>query len=399
MRMPFTESQFLEVLGAFNVTLWPVLVLLWAASVVAAIQVWRGRCRPAVGAALLAIHWAWSGVAYHAVYFSRINPAAWAFAALFVAEAAALLWVGVVRRRLRFSPGWTLRSIAGSVLVVFALIYPALIVLTGHALPQAPAFGVPCPTTIFTAGLLLLARPPVPRWLYLAPIVWSIIGGSAAVLFGITPDFMLVVAGLLMIVYGVLPSAARAESRSRATEADAARAMAGDGFVPEPNYQSTIGIDIDARPEFIWPWLVQMGYQRGGLYSYDRLDQWFGYLDRPSATRILPEFQSLREGDVIPIGKGAAFPVRSVRPLRALVLGGEEQGLQWIWEFGLYPLDLRRTRLVSRSRLHVPRTWRWRAFMLVLGPAAFVMTRRMLMGIRTRAEALAAGKPVAAKVA
>jgi len=141
------------------------------------------------------------------------------------------------------------------------------------------------------------------------------------------------------------------------------------------------------------------GRERWARAADRRLDRWFGYLDRPSATRILPEFQSLREGDVIPIGKGAAFPVRSVQPLRALVLGGEEQGLQWIWEFGLYPLDLRRTRLVSRSRLHVPRTWRWRAFMLVLGPAAFVMTRRMLMGIRTRAEALAAGKPVAAQVA
>ncbi len=104
---------------------------------------------------------------------------------------------------------------------------------------------------------------------------------------------------------------------------------------------------------------------------------------------MLPEFQDLKEGDMIPLGRGAGFPVRMIDPRRALVLGGTESRLQWVWEFGLYPIGPGRTRLVSRSRAHVPATWRARAFMALRAPAAFLMTRRMLIGLQRRAEALA----------
>jgi hypothetical protein len=175
-----------------------------------------------------------------------------------------------------------------------------------------------------------------------------------------------------------------------ATEGDLVRVMAGDGSVPRPNYQSTMALEIDAGPEHIWPWLVQMGCGRGGLYSYDWLDRLFGYLDAPSARAILPEFQGLRVGDVIPIGRGGGFPVLLMDPLRALVLGGAAgSDVQWVWEFGLYPIAPGRTRLVSRSRAHLPHGWRWRAFKAVLAPAAFLMARRMLLGLRERAERLA----------
>ena len=99
-----------------------------------------------------------------------------------------------------------------------------------------------------------------------------------------------------------------------------------------------------------------MGYQRGGLYSYDWLDRLFGYLDGPSSNRILPEFQHLAVGDEIPIGRGGGFPVTAIEPYRALVLGGKGEGFQWVWQFGLYPLDENRTRLVSRNSVRVPRT-------------------------------------------
>lgn len=89
-----------------------------------------------------------------------------------------------------------------------------------------------------------------------------------------------------------------------ATATDRTRVMAGDGAVVDPTYSATLAITVDARPEHIWPWLVQMGYQRGGLYSYDWLDRLFGYLDRPSADAILPQFQQLAVGDEIPIGRG-----------------------------------------------------------------------------------------------
>lgn len=174
-----------------------------------------------------------------------------------------------------------------------------------------------------------------------------------------------------------------------ATDGDTTRVMAGDAAVPHPNYENTMALEIEAGPGHIWPWLMQMGNRRGGLYSYDWLDRLFGFLDRPSADRVLPEFQTLHEGDVIPVRRGAGFPVRTVDPERALVLGGTDGDLQWIWEFGLYPIAPGRTRLVSRSRARVPGTWRWRAFMALLAPAAFLMTRRMLLGLQQRAETLA----------
>ena len=174
---------------------------------------------------------------------------------------------------------------------------------------------------------------------------------------------------------------------------DRTRVMAGDGAVVDPTYSATLAITVDARPEHIWPWLVQMGYRRGGLYSYDWLDRLFGFLDAPSAERVLPEHQRLAVGDVIPIGRGDGFPVAAVDPQRSMVLGGETgDGFHWVWQFGLYPLDERRTRLVSRSRARLPRTLRSALFMCALEPAAFIMTRRMLLGLKRRAERLATAR-------
>ena len=77
-----------------------------------------------------------------------------------------------------------------------------------------------------------------------------------------------------------------------------------------PSYEATLGVTINTAPAAIWLWLIQMGYRRGGLYSHDRLDRLFGYLDAPSAERILPQWQLPAVGDEIPIGRGGGFPVR-----------------------------------------------------------------------------------------
>jgi len=172
--------------------------------------------------------------------------------------------------------------------------------------------------------------------------------------------------------------------------ADLTRVMAGDGLIAHPTYSGTMAVTINARPEHVWPWLVQMGYRRGGLYSYDWLDRLFGYLDGPSATSVLPEFQHLAVGDEIPLGQGPSWPVAAIEPQRALVLDMRSLGdFDWVWQFGLYPIDATRTRLVSRSRVRA-RTAAARLLTLAIEPAGFVMTRRMLLGIAQRAEALAA---------
>jgi len=184
-----------------------------------------------------------------------------------------------------------------------------------------------------------------------------------------------------------------------ATPAELARPMPGDAIVSNPTYLTTLAITVEARPEHIWPWLVQIGHRRGGLYSYDWLDRLFGYTDGPSADRILPAFQRLQAGEMIPMGRGAGFPVASVAPNESLVMGDTNGGFGWSWAFGFYPIDGGRTRLVTRNRAHVPPGVAWTLFMRLLEPAAFIMTRRMLIGLQTRAETLARAETLTQKTA
>jgi hypothetical protein len=174
------------------------------------------------------------------------------------------------------------------------------------------------------------------------------------------------------------------------TPSDLSRVMAGDDLIGDPTYSGTMAVIVNARPDDIWPWLVQMGYQRGGLYSYDWLDRLFGFLDRPSATCILPEFQHLAVGDEIPLGRGPGWPVAVMEARRALVLDMRNMGgIDWVWQSVLYPIDEKRTRLVSRCRVRSRTVWAW-LLTSAIEPAGFIMTRRMLLGLKQRAEALAA---------
>ncbi len=136
-------------------------------------------------------------------YFAAINPAASLFAALCLVQALAFGWIGVVRRRLAFAWGSSRRRGVAAVLLLVALAYPALARLTVDAWPRASTFGVPCPTTLFTAGRLLDAVPPVHRGLLVIPVLWSLIGWSAALLLGVRIDLTLFVAGAGLLIIAV----------------------------------------------------------------------------------------------------------------------------------------------------------------------------------------------------
>lgn len=176
-------------------------------------------------------------------------------------------------------------------------------------------------------------------------------------------------------------------SRWGTTADELERVMPGDALIADPTSTSTGAITVNAPPEQIWPWLVQMGTGRGGLYSYDWLDRLFGFLDRPSATRVLPEFQQLAVGDKIPWGRDQ-LTVAVLEPQRVLAFSMDAQGMGWVWQFGLYPLHNKRTRLVERGSERLPSTPLWWLFMRMMEPAAFIMTRRFMLGVKERAEAL-----------
>jgi hypothetical protein len=172
-----------------------------------------------------------------------------------------------------------------------------------------------------------------------------------------------------------------------ATHTEVARPMPGDDLVPEPQLAATRAITIAARPEAVWPWLVQMGgYTRGGWYSYDRIDN----AGRPSARTIVPGLQQLAVGDVLPTARdGTGFEVVAIDPPRSLVTVIDHPQATTSWAIVLEPNGAG-SRLVFRLRLRAAPTvvgWLYRTAM---DAGDFVMMRRQLRTIRERAEGAAA---------
>jgi hypothetical protein len=135
--------------------------------------------------AIVAVLWVWLGVAYHLVFFTSINPLAYGFGALSTLGRLFFL-AGYISQEIRIQLAMNVRSVIGTLTIVFALaIYPVWSVYAGHSYPELPTFDLPCPTTIFTIGLLVLAVRPYPRSPLVVPVIWSFIGGQAAFLLGI----------------------------------------------------------------------------------------------------------------------------------------------------------------------------------------------------------------------
>jgi hypothetical protein len=202
MNLPFTAEQFFGVFARYNQSVWPAQIALNALALTCIGLVFLKSA--AAGrwiSALLAALWFWVAVAYHFAFFSRINPAAWVFGGVTFAGGLVFLWIGTLKGTLRFAPAGGWRGASGAALVVYALlVYPLLGYLIGHRYPGAPTFGVPCPTTIFTLGLLLFASPPAPRLAFVAPVLWAGIGSIAAFSLGIVEDLGLLVAGIVALV-------------------------------------------------------------------------------------------------------------------------------------------------------------------------------------------------------
>ncbi len=205
MQLPFTHDQFLDAFGAYNGALWPVALTLWLATAVVLVLFVRGRATSRTIAMLLGFHWLVSGAVYHLIYFRPINPAATLFGAAFLLQAGLIVWFGVVRSRLTFSPGRAPRHVMGVLLCLYALAYPGVAVLSGFEWPRLPLFAVPCPTTLLTAGLLLMVPPREMRGLGVIPILWSVVGGSAALTLGVRQDLVLFLAGALLLIHIAAP--------------------------------------------------------------------------------------------------------------------------------------------------------------------------------------------------
>ena len=173
--------------------------------------------------------------------------------------------------------------------------------------------------------------------------------------------------------------------------------LAGDDLVADPRTVTTRAISIEAPPAAVWPWLAQMGQQRGGFYSYDWLERLAG-LDIHNADRVYPEWQDIAVGDKVYLSPGSAMIVAEIVPEETLVLIQEapigerpNDVLRWSWGFHLEPVGASRTRLLVRTRV----SWTPDGLLgLFLGAPVealhFVMERGMLQGLKERAETNAA---------
>jgi hypothetical protein len=201
--LPFAPSQFIALFGAYNDAIWPIQIIGYLLGVIMAGRVVRpSRAGSRIVGMGLALMWAWTGIAYHWLFFSALNEAALLFGTLFVLQGAGLFHAAVLRGRMDFGTSRRPTAWLGWALVIYAaVLYPLLGMWTGHRYPEIPMFGVtPCPVTIFTLGLLLLTTTPVSRWLLVIPFFWSLVGGSAAILLGITQDWILLVSAIAVPV-------------------------------------------------------------------------------------------------------------------------------------------------------------------------------------------------------
>ena len=170
-----------------------------------------------------------------------------------------------------------------------------------------------------------------------------------------------------------------------ATRDEAGGRLPGDELLEEADGTATRAITIDAPPAAVWPWIAQMGPSpRGGAYTYDWIENLLG-LDMRSADRVLPEYQHPQVGDGFGYGANK-MSFKIVAPEHALATRSADGN--WVWTFVLEEQD-GKTRLISRNRFRLPKL-KDRIGMLPMEPGSLVMERKMLLGIRQRAERLAA---------
>lgn len=195
--------------------------------------------------------------------------------------------------------------------------------------------------------------------------------------------------GIILIRSAMLPGLKAAAERRRPLE--------GDDVLSDPRAQLTHAITIDAAAKDVWPWLLQMGCQRAGWYSWDILDN----AGKRSADQIIPELQHLELGDVLPARPtgAAGFVVIRIVPERALVLSSTAKEWAGTWAFVLEPLGPAKTRLVTRYRAAFPPSARMAVVLPVMAAAHAVMERKQLRTIKHHAENVSCPAPTASSPA
>jgi hypothetical protein len=198
VHFPFTADQFLNVFKTYNENIFPLQVVFYLTAFFIVFSLFRtAKIRGKIISSLLSFYWIWIGIVYQMIFFSQINRAAYTFGILFIAQGIIFFIYGSIRGEMVFQFNRSINNYAGILFILYALIiYPVLGYIFGHRYPYSPTFGLPCPTTIFTFGVLLFLKNKISVWTLIIPFTWSIIGFGAALNLTIYEDFGLLVAGL-----------------------------------------------------------------------------------------------------------------------------------------------------------------------------------------------------------
>jgi len=199
MSLPFTVEQFMSIFEKYNIAVWPMQVILVLIALLALfLSLRKFSYSDRVISIILGFFWLWIGIVYHIIYFTSINEAAYLFGILYVIQGLVFIFVGGMKSKLSFKFQPSNYGIIGGIFILYALvIYPILGYFLGHVYPKKPTFGLPCPTTIFTFGLLLWTDQIVPKYVLVIPLIWSVVGFGAALSLGVKEDYGLLMAGVL----------------------------------------------------------------------------------------------------------------------------------------------------------------------------------------------------------
>ncbi len=206
MFIPFTFEEFLDMITSYNTTLWPMQLIVYALAIIALFFViFKTRYASKVLAGVLAFFWLWNGIIFNFLYFSKLFPLANIFAILFVIQGFIFTMEGVFKKGLSFSIKANTFGVTGGLFILYGIIgYPAIEYLVGRGYPQLLSFGlVPCPTTIFTLGILLWTDRKLPKYILIIPFLYSL-SGVVPIYLGVIEDIGLVLAGLstaILILY------------------------------------------------------------------------------------------------------------------------------------------------------------------------------------------------------
>jgi len=203
MKIPFTTEQFFNIFGNYNLTVFPVQIIILILGFAGLFFLHsRETYRNKIIGSYLGLLWIWMGVVYHISFFSKINEAASVFGGIFILQGILILLNTIIHDKLTFTFESKAKDYLGYFFILFGLIiYPIIGYYAEGPISRTISLGLPCPSTIFTLGFFMLTNDKFPKYLLIIPTLWAFAGLSAAIQFGVYQDFMLIFAALIANIF------------------------------------------------------------------------------------------------------------------------------------------------------------------------------------------------------